>query len=272
MNNTKKGAVILCLLLLGTCSLLFATSLESVVPNISAQQLQSLRSGDIIKATSYNEDITQYAPVDSYALTHLKESLNLKDSFTVISTILIPYPPKINHLDEGSRQIAIFNTMRSISTQEGITYISHRAGNKPKVLIEKSWYLETPKSRSGQKDPISYYVPKSAEYFVYQRDSSFGSNVYSHNYTTNEKEIFVKVKNLETIRVLSLFKAVAKEQLAIAMSTYQTDEGLLLTAMATISGRSPQVKVLGITVDLPSAFTRRTTALGEWFIEQLNQY
>jgi hypothetical protein len=81
----------------------------------------------------------------------------------------------------------------------------------------------------------------------------------------------VNVVNLETMRVFGIFKAVDKEQLAIAMSTTQVDEGLLLVAMATIEGRDPQVKVLGISVDLPSAFTRRTTALGEWFVDQLNK-
>ena len=83
--------------------------------------------------------------------------------------------------------------------------------------------------------------------------------------------VFVKVVNLETIRVFSIFKAVNKEQLEIAMDTYLLDEGILLTAMATIEGRDPQIKVLGISVDLPSAFSRRTTALGEWFVDQLNK-
>jgi hypothetical protein len=120
-------------------------------------------------------------------------------------------------------------------------------------------------------DPVSTSVPPNASYYVYQRDTSFGSNVYQHDYETTDKEIFVKVVNLETIRVFSLFKAVDKGKLAIAMDTHLLEDGILLTAMATIEGRDPKVKVLGITVDLPSAFSRRTTALGNWFVEQLNK-
>ncbi|MFA7435997.1 MAG: DUF6675 family protein, partial [Bacilli bacterium] len=130
---------------------------------------------------------------------------------------------------------------------------------------------ETPKSRSGIDDPFSYNVPKKDIYYVYQRDSSFGSNIYQHDYETNDKEIFVKVTNLDKVKVFSIFTAVKKEQLAIAMDTYLLDDGILLTAMATIEGRKPEIKVLGVTVDLPSAFNRRITALGDWFVEQLNK-
>jgi hypothetical protein len=248
---------------------LSGSTLNSVLPNFTIEQINVINNNEMIKGASFEDNLLNFVPKSSIAEDNLKLSLNKPDSFTVISLILIPYPEKMKSMSDKEKQLEIFNTMRSISTQEGITYISHRAGNKPKILIEKSWYLETPKSRSSLKDPISTSVPQTAEYYVYQRDSSFGNNIYQHNYKTSGKEIFVKVINLETIRVFSIFKAVNKEQLEIAMDTYLLDEGILLTAMATIEGRDPQIKVLGITVDLPSAFSRRTTALGEWFVEQL---
>jgi hypothetical protein len=53
------------------------------------------------------------------------------------------------------------------------------------------------------------------------------------------------------------------------MSSYQTDEGILLYSMATITGRGPQVQVLFIGVDLPSSFLKRVTSLRNWFKAQL---
>ncbi len=250
---------------------LSAATIAEAVPSLTEEQVQQLLLGDMVRGRSYNEDVRLLVPQDSIAAAHLKSALEKPDSFSVVSLIFVPYPDSMQEMSSQERQVEIFNTMRSISTQEGITYISHRAGNKPKVLIEKSWYLETPRSRSGIPDPVSTFVPRTAEYYVFQRDSSFGSNVYSHTYETTDSEIFVKVKNLETMRVFSIFKAVDKEMLEIAMSTTLLDEGLLLSAMATIEGRDPQIRVLGITVDLPSAFTRRTTALGEWFVDQLHR-
>lgn len=250
---------------------LTAKRIADVVPGLSEEQVAKLEAGDIIRGESFKDDVKFLVPSGSIAERHLLGALAKPDSFTVVSLTFVPYPASMQGMDATARQIEIFNTMRSISTQEGITYISHRAGNKPKVLIEKSWYLEGPKSRSGLGDPVSASVPPTDEYFVYQKDSSFGSNVYRHNYVTTADEIFVNVQNLETMRVFGIFKAVESEQLAIAMSTYLLDDGLLLSAMATIEGRDPEIRVLGISVDLPSAFNRRTTALGQWFVDRLNR-
>jgi len=249
---------------------LFASTIVEALPNLTSTQVENLGKENQLRGVSFKEDIRHLVPINSLAQKHLTEYLNKDDSFTVIALNFIPFPKRMEDMGEFEKQLFIFNTMRSISTQEGITYISHRAGDKPKTLIEKSWYLETPKSRSGIDDPFSYNIPKNDTYYVYQRDSSFGSNIYQHDYETNDKEIFVKVTNLDKVKVFSIFTAVKKEQLAIAMDTYLLDDGILLTAMATIEGRKPEIKVMGITVDLPSAFNRRITALGDWFVEQLN--
>ncbi len=267
---TSKRIFFLLLVLSITLSL-SALSIEDAVPGLTSDRIDELKNGQVLKGKSFQEDVRLLIPDRSIAMEHLLEALEKPESFTVVSLSFIPYPEYMRGISEEARQVSIFNTMRSISSQEVITYISHRAGDKPKELIEKSWYLETPKSRSSMADPISSSVPPKAEYIVYQKDSSFGSNIYRHTYTTSETEIFVNVVNLETMRVFGIFKALDKGQLAIAMATTQVDEGLLLVAMATIEGRDPQVKVLGISVDLPSSFTRRTTALGEWFANQLNK-
>jgi hypothetical protein len=69
--------------------------------------------------------------------------------------------------------------------------------------------------------------------------------------------------------VLGLFTAVKSGQLSINMGTYQLQDGLLLVALTSVRDRKPEVSVLGLTVDLPSAFRRRIVALQNWFIDQL---
>lgn len=268
MKISMKYFIVAFLIILFTAPLSAAT-IQDLIPKLEKQEMAALLSGEVVKGKSFSDDVLRLVPEGTITYTHLQDMLATPDSFTVVSLTYVPYPEYMKHMDVEERQVHIFNTMRSISTQEGITYISHRAGNKPKVLIEKSWYLEDVNSRSGLADPVSDSVPPTAEYVVFQRDSSFGSNKYSHSYETSATEIFVNVKNLETMRVFSIFKAVEEGKLAIAMATNQLDDGLLLSAMATIEGRDPQIKILGITVDLPSAFTRRTTALGEWFVDRL---
>jgi hypothetical protein len=56
----------------------------------------------------------------------------------------------------------------------------------------------------------------------------------------------------------------------MTMATYQLDEGLLVFSLSTIEDKDPQISIFGITVDLPSSFRRRITALQQWFETQLN--
>lgn len=259
------------LILLVLLAPLGARSLGEALPQLSEEQLTSLQEGKMLSGRSFEGKIDHLVPTETIMCEHLLTLLEVPDSFSVVSLRYIPYNDKLDAMSVEERQVYLYNTMRAVSTQEGITYISYRAGNKPKTLIEKSWYLESPDSRSAIDDPVSTVVPPSAEYYVFQRDTTFKGNVYRHTYTTSEHEIFVEVKNLETMRVFGLVKAVGPEQMEIAMATYQLDDGLLLSAMATIVGREPEIRILGYTVDLPSAFNRRITALGNWFVDQLQK-
>ena len=253
-----------------SASMLFSATLEELLPSLSSEEIAMLRSEEIVSEYSFRADISRMTAKDSIAEENLQRSLAIDNSFTVLSLSYIEYPEYMKAMSEEDRLLAMYNTIRSISTQEGIQYISYRAGNKPRTLIEKSWYVESEKSKKDKlPDPVSDSVPSSSEYQVYQKDSRFGGNVYRHEYTTSNEEIFLNVKNLDTMKVLGVFVAVKEEQLEISMSVYQSDEGLLLTAMATIIDREPKVNVLGLKVDLPSSFTRRTTALGDWFKDRI---
>ena len=161
--------------------------------------------------------------------------------------------------------------MRGVSTQEGITYISHRSGDKPKVLFDRSWYLSDPSDwKSKIDDPVVTELPSSIESYCYQKDSTFGGNIYKHDFTIDEDEIFLSLNNVTALKFMG-FTCVKEGQLHMYLDTYLTEEGILLNAMAKISDRDPQVKVLFITVDLPSAFLRRVTALKEWMETRLAQ-
>ncbi len=265
-----KLRISIVVIILVAASFLSAASLEDLLPELSSDDIALLRSGDMVSGYSFRDDLAPLAAAGSIAQENLDRSLAIPNSFTVMSLSYIDYPEYLNAMGEDERLLKIYNTIRSISTQEGIQYISYRAGNKPKTLIEKSWYVESIDTKYDKlPDPVSTSVPSSSEYMAYQKDSRFGGNVYRHEYTTSNEEIFLSVKNVDTMKVLALFVAVKEEQLEISMSVYQTDKGLLLTAMATIIDRDPVINVLGIKVDLPSSFTRRTTALGNWFKDRI---
>ncbi|MDT4761986.1 DUF6675 family protein [Sphaerochaeta sp. PS] len=268
----KKYSVVFFLLFVCTLGAVSAASdIRAVLPFLGETQYAKLEAGEIVNGESVNgEPITPYFVDGSEAFARAQIAQGLEDGFSIAAVSYIPYGPKLLAMNDAERQLAIFNKIRAISTQEGLIYISWRAGNKPKVLIEKSAYMETEKDLNKLlPDPVATTFPLSAQSYVFQRDSSFGGNRYLHTYSNSDKEIFVSIQNISAMKVFGLFTAVPKGNLSINMGTYLLDEGVLLTALTTIEGRDPEVSVLGYKVDLPSAFKRRITALQNWFVAQL---
>jgi hypothetical protein len=248
-----------------------ASEIYTALPQLSQEQYQALESGEMVSAYALGgEVLTQYFVKGSEAYKRALQARSIEDGFSVVAVSYIPYGDTLKAMSKADRQLAIFNSLRAISTQEGLTYISWRAGNKPKLLIEKSSYMGDSKNLNNLiPDPVATVFPYSAQSYVYQRDTSFGGNRYLHTYTNSDDEIFVEIKNLNTIRVLGIFTALKKDQLTMNMGTYQLDDGLLLVALTSIDGRDPVVSIFGLEVDLPSAFKRRIVALQNWFKDQL---
>ncbi len=267
----KKLGICLVMGAWSMCSLFAFAEVRQALPSLSESQYKDLERGAIIDGRSVKgEPIAQFFVEGSEASSRAKLAQNMADGFSIAAVSYIPYGQKLQSMDASERQLTIFNKIRAISTQEGLTYISWRAGNKPKVLIETSSYMEDDRNLNKLlPDPIATTFPRTAESYVFQRDSSFGGNRYIHKYTNSEKEIFVAIKNISSMKVFGIFTAVPKDSLSINMGTYLLDEGVLLTALISIEGRDPEVSILGYKVDLPSAFTRRITALQNWFVAQL---
>lgn len=267
----KKLIVCIGVGVLSLGSLFAYSDFRQALPLLDENAYQALAKGEIIDGeTIDNGQIGQFFVPGTEASRRAALAQSAENGFSIAAVSYIPYGPNLKKMDTAQRQLAVFNAIRSISTQEGLMYISHRAGNKPKVLIEKSAYMEDEKNLNRLlPDPVVTTFPLSAQSYVFQRDSSFGGNRYLHTYTNSEQEIFVEITNISSLKVFGLFTALPSGNLSIAMGTYLLDDGLLLMALTTITDREPKISVLGISVDLPSSFLRRITALQEWFVGRL---
>lgn len=267
----KKLLAVLCIGFFSLGALFAVSDFRQALPLLDEAAYQALAQGEILDAeTVGGGQITQLFVPGSVASSRSVVAQKAENGFSIAAVSYIPYGPKLKRMDTQARQLTVFNAIRAISTQEGLMYISHRAGNKPKVLIEKSSYMEDEKNLNKLlDDPIATVFPRSVQSYVFQRDSSFGGNRYLHTYTNSDREIFVEITNISAIKVFGIFTAVPKEKMSINMATYLLDDGLLLMALTTIEDRDPKISVLGISVDLPSSFLRRITALQEWFVGQL---
>ena len=264
-----KKFILFFLILTCCCSIFALDYIEDVLPNCSVSQIDTLLSSEIVETSTYGADISAVVPEKSVFNEVVQEAKAATSGFSVNLTALIPYPTSWTVLSQEELQVALLNVMRSVSTQEGITYISHTAGDKPRVLFEKSWYLSDPDNwKSKIEDPVVEELPSTIESYCYQKDSKFGGNIYLHSFKIDEDEIFLEVTNVTALKFLGI-TCLEEGQLHMYLDTYLTEDGILLNAMATVVDRDPQVKVLFFTVDLPSSFLRRVTALKDWLTERL---
>lgn len=248
-----------------------ADQLSMMLPDLSSSDIQALYAGELLEGQTLRGTILHLVPTGSLAYERTAQVQSYADGFSINSLVFMPYPDRYEGMNMDAVMLDVFNRMRAISTQEGITYISHRRGEVPHTLIRDSYYIADERGRRALPDPIAEALPAHTVDYVYQRDTSFGGNVYRHTYTVRDREIFLEVDNISTMRVLLILPVVRSEELNISMAAYFLDDGILLYALATIEEREPTARFLGFEVHLPSAFRRRVTSLQEWFSDQLYQ-
>lgn len=268
----KRYLGMMCMLLMSMVCLSALESYKVVLPYLNEAEYQALERGESVKGdTLGGNDITTLAPVDGAFLERIESTKRISDekNFAMAYVSLLPYPDGWRDASQAKRQLDLFNTMRQISTQEGITYISSRRGNKPYPLFKESYYLSDPEDTTSKiPDPVVDVLPQSLVAYAYQFDTSFDGNIYKHTFTTSDKEIFLDITNMTPIKFRGI-TGLKKETLSLCLATYQTDEGILLFSLAEVKNRAPEVKILFWSVSLPGAFEKRINAVSGWFQRRL---
>lgn len=246
---------------------LSAVSVKDVLPKLTSEEIASLEAGETLEKRSTRDQlITDLAPAESAVYQFTDEgSKNLGIGFNVAVARLVPYPEPWKDLDEGQKLLKVYNQMRQIRTIQGITYISKRAGNKPKVLFNKCYSLSDPDDRKTKyEDPMETEVPSELHTYAYLNDTTFDGLVYDMDYTNSDKEIFLNMTNHTGMKFKGI-KLVNARQLNMGVSAYLTDEGILTYGLANVPDQEQVVKVLFWSVHLASSFSRRMVSLLDWF-------
>ena len=152
MNKRFLFIVLLCLLCVAG---LFAApdEVRKALPNLTEAEYQALEEGQMVYGRTIDGGkIAQYFVEGSEAAKRATLAQAQESGFSIGAVSYIPYSAALKNKQPLARQLAIFNAIRAISTQEGLTYISWRAGNKEKVLIEKSSYMRLEESEQASSD------------------------------------------------------------------------------------------------------------------------
>ena len=244
---------------------------SAALPNLGEKAAADLVGGKVISfGNGSGEDLTKYVPSSSAAAKKLAASPQGKRGFAVVSCAIIPYPASWKNMSADEKLLSLYNALGRVSAQKGITYISRRAGYKPKTLFTRSYYIaDTEHTENALADPVASEVPSSDRRYVFQEDTSFGENTYLHTYTDSASEIFVEITNCTPMKYHGV-TCLKEREMEMCISAYPLEEGIFFSSAAIVTGQKQTVTVLFIKVDLADAFKRRTDALYEWFLNQIN--
>ena len=160
---------------------------------------------------------------------------------------------------EAERDLSLYNIFRSVSTMEGIEYYSASRG-RMRIFYEESYAVAGPESREPLPDPTVSEIPRRDRIHVYQRDSSFGRNVYTVEYVRREDAYLMSMTNL-TRMYYGIFPVVAPENLEIHLTVVETEEGYLFYGACGVE----VISLFGLEDRAKDSFYNRIEALYRWF-------
>lgn len=266
MKKTLSILIILCFCL---ASVFAFESVYNLFPLLSENQVKTLVSGETLENSTLADGIVQLAPANTLAYEQASKPINAKKSFSVGIVSFVPYPTSWQGLTDEEKQLKVFNILTSISTQEGITYISRTAGYKEKTLMEESYCISNSNKKNSRiDDPVFDSVPESFSMYSFQKDNRFGGNVFKLDYQNSSSEVFLSIVNQTAMKFMGI-SCVPKEKLSMFIDTCLTNEGIVVFSMATIVDKEPEVHLVVYTVDLESSFQRRITGFKNWFVSMV---
>ncbi len=106
-------------------------------------------------------------------------------------------------LETDEALVTIYNILLSVSTMEGIEYYS-ASRKRMRTLFSESYCIDSPVTKIRVHDPEVDSIPPYAKIYTFQKDLTFGENIYQSEYRFNGKYILMKSRNLTTMRFLFL--------------------------------------------------------------------
>ena len=253
--------VLVVLLMVGSVG---ASSLSDYLVGLDSERYALILNGEVLTENSSDGDIRSIAPKSDLVEEKIEYVEAMEKGFGVAIAFLVPYPEGWKDMSEEEKELKLYNVLLRISKQSGITYISHRAGDKEKTLFNESYMVSSSDKKSRVDDPVVDRVPLYAEYYSYQDDTSFGANIYALSYTAVNDEIFLDITNDNDLKFMGI-NLVKKGKVNMSLDFILVDEGIYVFAMASVKDKKPKISILFYTVDLELSFYNRIIALSNWF-------
>lgn len=165
--------------------------------------------------------------------------------------------------------IHLLNNIRAFSEQEGLEYWSHNR-NKMYPLIEESYFTDRIKGKE-LPDPVVTELPNRERSLYFQEDTTFGKNYYELITRVKGNTIWLKMTNLEKMKVFGLFSAIGSKEQKSHIILYPYGDKVIVYCQAQIMNEPKVKKVLTYKVNVPGSFKRRTDTIIKWFDKRIKK-
>ncbi len=241
-------------------SLCFAqsTGLQSALSIVgSAVYTEVLSKG---KAVRLGKGLPSLLPAHPAAAS-FRSAISGEDPPVLVETIFIlPRKAPSNPAAMEAERASLYGLMRSIGSLEGIEYYS-ASRKKMRTFYAESYLISDPKSRTRLPDPAppaAGAIPSAETFYAFQRDLSFGSNVYRYEFESDSAAIRVTTTNMTTMSY-SLVPVMSPGALKTRLLIIQAEDAIVFYAE---SGAAAPGLFKG---KLEDSFSNRAEALFKWF-------
>lgn len=245
-----------------------SVSVRELLPEMDEELLETLISGEVVSDSTQNGDIHYLIPKGALISDTVETVTSYEKGFVVGATVLVPYPEKFRDMTTDEVILSLYNYGQSLSSLKGITYISHRAGDKPKILFEEASVLSSPNQKDKIEDPMFDVIPEYNELYVYLKDTSFGKNIYRVEVRVKDNGLSMELKNSNELKFMGI-GIVAEGKITMLVEVTLTDEGILFSCVGSVKDKNPTMNILVYKVDLELSFMNRIIALKDWYVDKL---
>ena len=148
--------------------------------------------------------------------------------------------------------------MRSFSSLRGIQYYSITFG-KTRTLYDESYAIESPENRRPLPDPPLPGNPGTDQtFYVFQKDTSFGANVYTYSFRNFPGALEVTSKNVTRMSI-AFIPVMGPGILVSRLIVLQASDGIVFYV------ESDAISIGFLAQRIGDSFANRATALFDWF-------
>lgn len=242
-----------------------ASEWEFLIPGLTERDKGYVDEGKYASRTDSNyKDGLLLIPNSLDFDDELLSDLSTYDPELCVEMLFVLDKPSIS---EDKLMVYLLNNFLAFSEQAGLEYYSANRG-KMYPLIKKSYFVDDKKKKIN--DPVMEVLPSFTEHVYFQNDSTFSSNYYKLITRTTSDNLWFRMENIDSLRVMGLVKALDAGEQRVDIFLDVVGDKVLIYTLAQIKNEPEIKQVLKWKVNVPGSFKRRMATIVDWYRERIN--